>query len=660
MEGSLTTYSAMEASRPEGSARRIAPPSMSRIVPGGAPLETLCDWVEQAAEASQEARELAERCRDYSDNKQLTAEEKRELRRRGQPEVIRNKIKRKVLFLRGWEARNRSDPRAFANKSTAEDDASKATDMLRFQERKNRLDRKFSEVWDNFIHEGYGGIEVLGPSARDPRVIEVKRWRWDRLFHDPHSSEHDFEDARYLGGYIWKDEDDVLEMYPEAEDAIAATLSGEGSTWGRTYDDKPLKFAWTTGVNGKRKRVRLVQIDYLWRGWWWRAIFVKGGKIEEYPLPFVDEQGNSVPSMILGSAYVDRENNRYGEVAEWLSLQDDINKRHSKALHEINSTQTVAEQGAILDVDEFKRQKARPDGHMELAPGALEARKFQFVERQQQAAANVQMLQLADAAFDKSGPNSALMGTQSGAPSGRAIRANQEGGLIEIEPLRDQHNDLKQRVYQAVWMRCQQFIESETWIEVSDDRDTTRQVGFNRPVTAAEQLAEEARAQGMPDDEIAARLDEADQDPELSQQLRQVVAAEGVIAELDVDIIIEPASESINMAHEAFEFVAQDPTMPFEVKLELWPGTSKQKQRIRDLLAKMREGNAKAEAEAAALKADNLKADTEGKRARAKKDMADADEAELTTRMAPAEMAGSAMAEPPPSAPAPQSAYAVA
>lgn len=626
MEGRLSDSTDMdEADHDDGyGAEAEDRDSNGKIVEGGAPLATLCAWVEQAAEASQDARLLAERCRDYSDNKQLTADEKRELRRRGQPEVIRNKIKRKVLFLRGWEARNRSDPRAFANKPGAEDDASKATDMLRFQERKNRLDRKFSEVWDNFLHEGYGAIEVLGPSQRDPRVIEVKRWRWDRLFHDPHSSEHDFEDARYVGGYIWKDEDEALEMWPEADDAIAATLAGQDSVYGTTYDDKPQRFAWSTGVDGRRKRVRVVQIDYWWHGWWWRAIIVKGGKIEDYPLPFVDERGNSVCAMIFGSAYVDRENNRYGEVAEWLSLQDDINKRHSKALHEINSTQTVAEQGAILDVDEFKRQKARPDGHMELAPGALETKKFMFVERQQQASANLQMLQIADAAFEKAGPNSALMGTQSGAPSGRAIRANQEGGLIEIEPLRDQHNDLKQRVYNALWLRCRQFIDAETWIEVADDRDTTRPVGFNRPITMAEKLAEEARQQGMSDEDIAARLDEADQDPQLSQELRQVVGQEGVLSEMDVDILIEPASESINMAHEAFEFVSHDPTMPFEVKLELWPGTSKQKERIRALIDKMKQAGGQAEAEAAALKADNLKADTEGKRARAVKDISQA------------------------------------
>lgn len=651
MEGSLIAYKATADRPPQRMQEQPEPGELEageRVVDGGLPLGTLVDWVEQAAEASQEAREQAERCRDYSDNKQLTPEERRILAKRGQPEVVRNKIKRKVLFLRGWEARNRSDPRCFANRSTAEDDAAKMTDMLRFQERKSRLDKKFSQVWDNLLHEGYGGVEVLGPSAADPRVIEVKRWRWDRLFHDPHSCEEDFSDARYLGGYVWKDEDDALETWPGAGDALAATYSQtEGTSYGRTYDDKPERFSWFSGVNGRRKRVRVIQMDYWNKGQWWRCVFVKGGKLEDYPLPFVDRQGNAVPAMILGSAYVDRENNRYGEVAEWLSLQDDINKRHSKALHELNSTQTISEQGAILDVDEFKRQKARPDGHMEVAPGALQDKRFQFIERREQSAGNLQMLQIAEMAFDKAGPNAALMGTQGGAPSGRAIRANQEGGLIEIEPLRDNHNDFKQRVYQAVALRCQQFIDGETWIEVTDDRDSMRAVGFNKPVTMVEKLVEEARAQGVPEEQIMAQLEQADQDPELSAELRQVVGQEGVLAEMDLDVIVEPASESINMAHEAFEFVAQDPTMPFEVKLELWPGTSKQKKRIRELIDKMQSKQAQAQAAAAELEADNLKADTESKRARAMKDMAQADEASMATRMAPVETAATVRAAQP-------------
>ena len=77
------------------------------------PLETLVSWVEDAEEATDTARKAAERDRDYYDGKQLTSAEKAELRKRGQPDVVINRIKPKIDYLSGFEAANRTDPRAF-------------------------------------------------------------------------------------------------------------------------------------------------------------------------------------------------------------------------------------------------------------------------------------------------------------------------------------------------------------------------------------------------------------------------------------------------------------------------------------------------------------------------------------------------------------------
>ena len=56
------------------------------------------DWEETTSEAVQ----LAERDRDYYDNKQLTAEEK-VLNDRGQPDIVFNKIRSKINYLLGLE-----------------------------------------------------------------------------------------------------------------------------------------------------------------------------------------------------------------------------------------------------------------------------------------------------------------------------------------------------------------------------------------------------------------------------------------------------------------------------------------------------------------------------------------------------------------------------
>lgn len=67
---------------------------------------TVADLVamfEDAEEATQTARGLSERDRDYYDNIQLSAEELAVLKKRDQPPVIANAISRKINYLVGLE-----------------------------------------------------------------------------------------------------------------------------------------------------------------------------------------------------------------------------------------------------------------------------------------------------------------------------------------------------------------------------------------------------------------------------------------------------------------------------------------------------------------------------------------------------------------------------
>ena len=63
----------------------------------------------------------------------------------------------------------------------------------------------------------------------------------------------------------------------------------------------------------------------------------------------------------------DVDNQRYGMVRGLISLQDEINKRRSKALHLLSVHQVIAEKGAVQDVDKARRELARPDGFIEVA-----------------------------------------------------------------------------------------------------------------------------------------------------------------------------------------------------------------------------------------------------------------------------------------------------
>jgi hypothetical protein len=598
--------------------------------PAGPSVETLVQWVDEAEEASHEARKLGETCRRYYHNKQLTAEEKKVLRERGQPEMMENIIRRKIKFLKGWEKQTRSDPKAFPRNAPEDEEAAEAaTDALRFQEQAQFLDQTLSYVWEDMLLTGYGGVEVLGPNAVDPKLIDVKLWRWDRLGYDPHSAMPDFSDAKYVYTVTWMDRDDAEALWPEAKQAIAATVHAEIGLNGKTYDDKPTWKAWASRAS--RERVKIIQLYYRdghpglpGFGWHW-CVFTRGGKLDSGPVELIDQMGKPECPLLLQSAYVDDENNRYGEVVEMLTMQDAVNKTHSKLVHLMNSRQTMAEEGALLDPDAFKQQLARPDGHIKLQPGALEGKRFQIIEHSVDVAAHSARLESLRGRFEMMGPNAALQGKQGQSASGRAIRASQEGGLIELADIKDEHTHLKRRVYRALWNRIRQFWTEETWVRVTDNDDNVRFVGFNRPVTAYEDMLEQAEKEGIEEDEAKSRIKQAvTVNPLLRQQMEQVVRIANVPAETDVDIIVDVASEAINLQEETFQTLAgmfPPGMLPPEVVLELAPVSPKKKRQIKEMLKPDPKAQQRDEA-GILMKAENLAADTEQKQARALKDRA--------------------------------------
>jgi len=508
----------------------------------------LCRMFEESEDATYTARSLAERDRDYVDNKQLTEEELAALKKRGQPPVIDNRVKTKVDYLVGLEKQQRINPKALPRTPKHEADADGATEGLRYVAESEDYDSKRSGVWRNMLVEGSGGISVsvVPGSYSNPELmattamsqpemqIQLRKVAWDRMFADPHSSESDFSDAGYLGEVLWRDYDDALAMYkdnPEAKDILDTTLSNAPS---QTYDDKPKFSLW---ADKARKRVRICHIWVKRDNDWHFAEFTKGGILKAGPSPYQTDKGESDCELIFQSAYVDRDNNRYGLVREMITLQDEVNKRRSKSLHLLNSNQTLYEEGAIEDVELFRREKARPDGTMKTAPGALTNSKVQTISGAELAQSHFALLQEAKNAIDLKGPNATEMGDKtqgSSAASGRAIVASQQGGMIQIGDLMDNLRHLDKRVFRAIWNRIRQYWTAEKWIRVTDDEQNVKWVGMNVDPQQIQMMMQ--------------------QDPQAAEKIRGIV---GSVAELDCDIIIDEAPDSLTPQLEQFQSLVE-------------------------------------------------------------------------------------------------------
>ncbi len=511
---------------------------------------------EESEEATQEPRKLSERDRDYVDNKQLTDAEKAVLAKRGQPEVIINRIKRKIDYLVGVEKTQRVDPRALPRTPIHEQDADGATQGLRYVADTEDFDAKRSAVWRNMLVEGAGGFRVcaepskyakpmnqqqmMGSTAISPPMdydVKIYRVAWDRMFADPHSSETDYSDAGYLGVVIWSDYDDALSKYkdnPKAKEILDTTLGW--STSSDTYDDKPKFNVW---ADKKRKRIRIVQIWIKRDEEWHFAEFTKGGILKGGPSPYKTDKGESDCELLFQAAYVDRDNNKYGIVREMISPQDEINKRRSKALHLLNVHQTTYEEGAIDDIEKYRKEKAKPDGTMKVAPGALSggAPKVMSETRTDLADGHFKLLMESKNEIDLMGPNATQMGDKTGgssSASGKAIIASQQGGMLEMGDLLDSLRHLDKRVFRSVWNRIRQFWTGEKWIRVTDDERNVKWVGMN-----------------VDPQQIQIQMQ---QNPEMAKKIAGMVQS---VAELDCDIIIDDAPDSISPALEQFQAIVE-------------------------------------------------------------------------------------------------------
>jgi hypothetical protein len=221
--------------------------------------------------------------------------------------------------------------------------------------------------------------------------------------------------------------------------------------------------------------------------------------------------------------------------------QDEVNKRRSKALHAVNTNLVITEQGAIPDgdVEKARREANRPDGFIMVAPN----RRFEVDRNTEMAAGQAQLLSQAMQHVMSTGPNAALLGKGTEDQSGRAIQAQQQGGLIELGDGLDVLRRLDHRVYKFTWWAIRKYWQAPMWIRISEDPEAPSYLGINQM---------EMGPMGQ---------------PQMNNRL----------AEADVDIILEDAPDVPTLEGETFAAVMDvlskgAPPPMMKVMLELHPG----------------------------------------------------------------------------------------
>ena len=471
---------------------------------------------------SNKTRELAEQrqARQYYHDRQWTDEEVRRLQKRGQQPTVRNRIKRKIDFLVGVEQRLRRDPKAYPRTPKHEKEADVATAGLRFVCDQNRWERVSSAAMHDGLVSGIGvvfvGIEGQ-PDNQDPKLKHVPV---ERFFYDPRSVEPDFSDARYMGLHLWLDVDEAKERWPDHAAKLDQMIDANSASSSLLHDvDREMQWA-----DFEQRRVRLVEFWERRSGGWYYCYFTGSIELESGMSPYTGDKGEPDCPYVAWSPYVDERGDRYGMIRTMKSVQDEINYSASKILHRIATDRFFYEDGSIEDVDELGAQLARPDGKIRITRGEW-GKTVGIIDQGAKLQGEAERFQLAIMEIENLGPNPGLVGRGEGVDgaSGRALLAQRDSGMTELSPVFERHRDWKLRVYRRLWSRCRQAWRGEKWIRITDEQDAPQFVGLNQYQMAIDPY-------GMP-----------------------TLQGENVIAEIDVDIILNEGPDTITVNEELMQ-----------------------------------------------------------------------------------------------------------
>jgi hypothetical protein len=476
--------------------------------------------------------------RKYYHDKQWTAAELRKLKRRNQPVVTDNGIKRKIDFLVGVEQRMRRDPKGYPRRPDSDDDANVATQCIRFACEQNDWEGVSSDGMHNGLVSGIGVAFVgVRTNARGVRDVDLRRVDPARFVYDTRSINPDFSDARWMGIDIWQDIDEASEGLDEDKKKALRALCDKSNTIGSTASSKPVDTDQATQWGDfEHKRVRVCEIYALTVAppynvaKWHYCKFSGDVVIKSMLSPYQNEDGEACNPYVAWSPYVDEEGNRYGPIRSMRPLQDEINHRRSKFLHELNNRQTFSNRpGAVSDVDALKEEMAKADGHMEYAGGEW-GKDVGIVDRTAQLKGHFDLLMESQARLENYGPNPGMIGKGPGVAdaSGRALLAQRDSGMTELSPVFERHRAWKLRVFRAVWYRIRQAWNNERFVTVTDDPNAVRFVGINQ--------------YQMVRDPTTGAL---------------TIQAKNVVAQIDVDIILDEGPDTVVMQEELLQTISQ-------------------------------------------------------------------------------------------------------
>jgi hypothetical protein len=468
---------------------------------------------------------------DYYDNEQWSAEDAEAVRDRGQVPLVFNEIAPMTDWIIGTERRTRVDWRVLPRAEDDVDLADVKTKVLKYVADVNRTAFVRSQAFADAAKVGIGWVDdgVRDDPTQDILYSRYEDWRnvlWDSSAYDL-----DLTDARYIFRWRWVDDDVAEAMFPERIGQLRRNMVDTAATDDSSLDQdwylgEPIArsgsmYAGADGVFGEasRKRIRLIEAQFKMPA---KVKIVgdgplKGAYIGEHDqalLQAISTNRSSIVEKVVMRTHVavftetdlismgpsiyrhnrysltpiwcyrrGRDRLPYGVIRRVRDIQQDLNKRASKALFLISTNQIIYDKGAFEDINVAREEADMPDGMIEKTPG----KQVDIRRDADQAASQIQMMTLDAQTIQRSaGVNNENLGRQTNAVSGEAIKARQLQGAVGTTEIFDNLRLAVQVQGEKQLSLAEQFYTEEKVVRLTGARGRIEWVKVNQPEMQAD------------------------------------------------------------------------------------------------------------------------------------------------------------------------------
>ncbi len=467
---------------------------------------------------------------DFYDHIQWSEEDANVLRQRGQAPMVLNVIAQSLNWVIGSEKRGRADFKVLPRRKEDGKSAERKTQLLKYLSDSNDTPFHFSRAFEDTAKVGLGWIEGGYQDEDENEALYERYESWRNMLWDSAGTSMDGTDWRYVFRSKWVDYDIAKALAPDREDVIRRA-AGNSLNMGlgiRQFGDEAMdsielerQTIGAAGAGSGRMRVRLIeawfmvpqQVRRLRGGDYHGEVFdpgnlshqeqIMGRKAEVRSklgmrmhcavmttdgLIFLDEspyRHNRYPFTPIWGFRRGRDNMPYGLVRGLRDIQEDINKRFSKALAILSSNKVVMDEGAVRDIDKFAEEIARPDAIIEKVRG----KELIINADRELSAAHLQLMERGISLIQQvSGVTDELMGRTTNATSGIAVERRQQQGQLSTSKLFDNLRLGRKLHGEKMLSNVEQFYTEEKQFRITNMRGTPEYITIN---------------DGLPDNDIA-------------------------------------------------------------------------------------------------------------------------------------------------------------